>query len=71
MFRIIISFVLILFLFGGILGTANNLFKSRPESDITITASMYVKEDPRLSIKEIEAITASNNYQFTSANSIR
>jgi len=32
---------------------------------------MYVKEDPRLTIKEIEAITAANNYRFTSANALR
>lgn len=71
MFRIIISFVLIIFLFGGILGTANILLKSQPKSEIAITASMYIKEDPRLTIKEIETITAANNYHFTSANALR
>mgnify|MGYP001228355216 FL=1 len=71
MFRIIISFVLIIFLFSGILGTATILFKSKTQTDSTITASMYVKEDPRLTIKEIEAITAANNYRFTSANALR
>lgn len=71
MFRIIISLVLIMFLFGGIIGTANILFQSKPKSDISITAEMYVKDDSRLTIKEIEAITAANNFHFTSDNSLR
>jgi len=71
MFRIIISFILIVFLFAGIIGTANLLFKPKPPSDITITADMYVKDDNKLSIKEIEEISAANNYYFTSVNLLK
>ncbi len=71
MFRIIISFILIVFLFGGIIGTAKLLLQPKPLSNVTITADMYIKEDNKLSIKEIEEITSANNYHFTSVNLLK
>ncbi|HQF42167.1 MAG TPA: hypothetical protein PK073_04565 [Ignavibacteriaceae bacterium] len=71
MFRIIISIVLIIFLFGGIIGTATQYLKPKPPSNIIITADMYIKKDSRLSIKEIEKLTAEENYIFTYSNSLK
>ena len=71
MFRIILSFILILFLFGGLIGTANVLFKTSELNDQKVIAQLSEKKDSRLSIKEIETITASGNLHFTSANALR
>ena len=71
MFRIILSFILILFLFGGLIGTANVLFKTFELNDQKVIAQLSEKKDTRLSIREIESITASGNLYFTSANALR
>jgi hypothetical protein len=71
MFRIIISFVLTMFLFVGLIGTANFMFKSRDLDTQHVIAQISEKKDTRLSIKEIESITASSNYQFTYVNALR
>lgn len=71
MFRIILSFILILFLFGGLIGTASVLFKTSELNDQKVIAQLSEKKDSRLSIREIESITASGNLYFTSANAIR
>lgn len=71
MFRIIILFVLTIFLFAGLAGTANGLFSVSKTSDQNVIAQVYEKKDSKLSIKEIESITAANNYSFTQYNAIR
>ena len=71
MFRMILSFVLIVFLFGGLIGTANFFFKTSRASDQNVIAQLSERKDKRLSIKEIETITSINNYSFTSANALR
>ncbi len=71
MFRILISFTLTTFLFVGIIGTANFMFKSANLNAKNVIAQVTEKKDERLSIKEIESVTASNNYRFTSVNTLR
>jgi type II secretory pathway component PulC len=71
MFRILISFVLTVFLFVGIIGTANYMFSSVKANDQIVIAQVSEKVDSRLSIKEIEFITSSDNYKFTSVNALR
>jgi ABC-type glycerol-3-phosphate transport system permease component len=68
MFRILISFVLTVFLFLGIIGTAKYMFSSVKANDQIVLAQVSEKVDSRLSIKEIEFITSSDNYRFTSVN---
>jgi hypothetical protein len=71
MYRILISFVLTVFLFAGLIGTANVLFNHSDLKAQNVVAQISEKKDTRLSIKEIEAITASSNFRFTSANALR
>jgi hypothetical protein len=71
MFRILISFVLTLFLFIGIIGTARYMFSSVEANDQFVIAQISEKIDSRLSIKEIEFITASDNLKFTKENALR
>jgi hypothetical protein len=71
MFRMILSFILIVFLFSGLIGTANVFFKTSKSSDQTVIAQLSERKDKRLSIKEIESITSANNYSFTSTNALR
>ena len=60
-----------MFLYAGLIGTANVLFKTSKSSDQNVVAQLSERKDKRLSIKEIESITSSNNYPFTSANAFR
>ena len=71
MFRILISFVLTVFLFAGLIGTANVLINHSDLKAQNVIAQISEKKDTRLSIKEIESITASSNFRFTSVNSLR
>lgn len=71
MFRILISFVLTLFLFIGIIGTARYMLSSVKANDQFVIAQISEKVDSRLSIKEIEFITASDNLKFTKENALR
>ncbi|MCU0343637.1 MAG: hypothetical protein MUF28_07430 [Ignavibacterium sp.] len=71
MFRILISFVLTFFLFIGIIGTASYMFSSVKANDQFAIAQISEKVDSRLSIKEIEFITASENLKFTEENALR
>jgi hypothetical protein len=59
------------FLYAGLIGTANVFFKTSKSSDQTIIAQLSERKDKRLSIKEIESITSANNYSFTSTNALR
>lgn len=60
-----------MFLFAGLIGTANVLFDSSEISDQKVIAQFSEKKDTRLSIKEIESVTASSNFYFTSVNALR
>ena len=71
MFRILLSFILIVFLYAGLIGTANVFLKSSKTSDQNVMAQLSERKDIRLSIKEIESITASDNFRFTSENALR
>ena len=71
MFRIILSFVLTIFLFAGLLGTAAIMFESSNKNDKNVMALVSEKKDTRPSIKEIEFVTASNNYPFTYPESVK
>ena len=71
MFRVILSFVLTVFLFASLIGTANYMFKSENVDTQNIIAQVSEKKDTRLSIKEIESVTASDNFRFTSVNALR
>jgi hypothetical protein len=71
MFRILAPFIITVFLFLGIVATANLLLTSENYNDINVVAQISEKKDPRLTIKEIESVTSSNNYHFTSSNALR
>ena len=71
MFRVILSLVLTVFLFASLIGTANFMFKSKNVNTQNVIAQVSEKKDTRLSIKEIESVTASSNFQFTSINALR
>lgn len=71
MFRILISFVLTAFLFAGLIGTANVLINHSDLKTQNVIAQISEKKDTRLSIKEIESMTASSNFRFTSVNALR
>jgi len=71
MFRILLLSVLTVFLFAGIIGTANFTFWSSNVKTQNVIAQVTEKKDTRLSIKEIESVTASTNFRFTSVNALR
>lgn len=71
MFRILLSFVLTVFLFAGLIGTASVLINQTDLKAQNVIAQVSEKKDTRLSIKEIESITASDNFRFTSENALR
>ncbi len=71
MIRILISVILTSFLFIGILSTANLLLGSKNESEVKLIAQTFENNLERSSIREIETITADNNYSFTSKNALR
>ncbi len=71
MFRVIISFLLTLFLFAGLIGISKFMFSTSTAYDQNVIAQVSEKKDTRLSIKEIESITASSNFRFTSVNALR
>lgn len=71
MLRVISSFGLTIFLFATLLGTANILFASQNSDEQNVSAKVSEKIDSRLSIKEIEVISADNNYYFTAENALR
>ena len=71
MFRILAPLIITIFLFLGIMATANVLFTDENYNDNNVVAQVSEKKDPRLTIKEIESLTSSNNYHFTSSNALR
>ncbi len=71
MFRVILSFVLTLFLFVGIIGTASFIFSGNRNSEQNLVVQNTDKSFERISIREIETISATNNLRFTSKNALR
>ena len=71
MFRVILSFLVILFLFVGLIGTTDVLFRTNNSDDQKVIAQLSEKKNNKLSIKEIESLTASSNFYFTSENSLK
>lgn len=71
MFRILITFIITAFLFIGILSTADSIYKSDLKNTKELSVQVKMIEPTRPSIKEIDRITADNNYYFTSENSLR
>lgn len=71
MFRILITFIITAFLFIGILSTADSIYKSDLKNTKELSVQVKMIEPTRPSIKEIDRITADNNYYFTSKNSLR
>ncbi len=71
MFRILAPLIITIFLFLGIMATANVLFTDENYNDNNVVAQFSEKKDPRLTIKEIESLTSSNNYHFTASNALR
>lgn len=71
MIRILITFIIMAFLFVGILTTADSIYKSDLKNTREINVKINIVEQTRPSIKDIDRITANNNYYFTSKNSIR
>ena len=71
MLRVLLSLLLTIFLFTSILATGNSLFRSQNTNEVNVIAQVAEKKDSKLSMKEIEAITSSNNLAFTYPNSLR
>lgn len=71
MFRILLSFILTLFLFIGILSTANYFLSSDFISKQEISLQTVKTENERLTIKQIDRVTAKENFYFTSKNSVK
>ncbi len=71
MFRILLTFAITAFLFIGILSTADSIYKSDLKNTRELNVKVNIIEQTRPSIKEIDRITADNNYSFTSKNSLR
>ena len=71
MFRILTSFILFTFLFIGIISTANMFFTLDEQSEKGLKVHVTNIESSRITIKEIDKVSANNNYRFTLKNSLR
>ena len=63
--------MLTMFLFAGLIGTAKVLFRPTDSGNKKVSALLSEKKDNKLSIKEIESLTASSNFYFTSVNLLK
>lgn len=71
MFRILLSFVLTLFLFVGIISTASLIFSGDSGTEQNLVINQIERGTERISIREIETLSASNNFSFTSKNALK
>ena len=71
MFRVLLSFVLTAFLFMGILTTTGNLISESRNSVRNVDIQQIKQESGRISMREIETISASYNYSFTYKNALK
>ncbi len=69
--RTFLALILTLFLFAGILGSANEFFIFAGERKGLLSAKLSNEELKKLSIKEIEEISSRNNLKFTIYNSLK
>lgn len=69
--RIFLTLILTLFLFAGIIGSANEIFLFAGEKKGLLSAKFSDDEIKRLSIKEIEDLSSKNNLRFIIYNSIK
>jgi hypothetical protein len=70
-FRIILLFVLTGFLFLSILGTADILFSNNGKEGTNLIAQSSETSVKKLTIKQIETISAINNLYFTYNNALK
>ncbi|MCA2005133.1 MAG: hypothetical protein LDL01_04985 [Ignavibacterium sp.] len=69
--RTFLAFILTVFLFAGILGSANEFFIFAGEKKGLLSAKLANEEVQRPSIREIEDISSRNNLRFTIYNSLK
>lgn len=69
--RTFLALILTLFLFAGILGSANEFFIFAGEKKGLLSAKFSNQEIQKPSIKEIENISSQNNLRFTIYNSLK
>lgn len=69
--RTFLALILTLFLFAGILGSANEFFIFAGERKGLLSAKLSNEELKKLSIKEIEEISSRNNLKFSIYNSLK
>lgn len=69
--RTFLALILTVFLFAGILGSANEFFVFAGEKKGLLSAKLANEEMQRPSIKEIEEISSKNNIRFTIYNSLK
>ena len=71
MFRVLLSFILTAFLFIGIFSTANYFVSTETKASKVISVTTSNVEFQRITIKQIDQLTADYNFSFTSKNSLR
>ncbi|BDQ02168.1 MAG: hypothetical protein KatS3mg036_0521 [Ignavibacterium sp.] len=69
--RTFLALILTLFLFAGILGSANEFFIFAGEKKGLLSAKLSNEEIRKPSIKEIEDLSSKNNLRFTIYNSLK
>ena len=69
--RTFLALILTLFLFAGILGSANEFFIFAGEKKGLLSVKFSNEEIHKPSIKEIENISSQNNLRFTIYNSLK
>ncbi|MEJ5263213.1 MAG: hypothetical protein WHT45_11065 [Ignavibacterium sp.] len=69
--RIFLTLILTLFLFAGIIGSANEIFIFAGEKKGLLSAKFSEDEIKRPSIREIEDLSSKNNLRFTIYNSTK
>ncbi|AFH49522.1 Hypothetical protein IALB_1815 [Ignavibacterium album JCM 16511] len=68
--RTFLALILTLFLFAGILGSANEFFIFAGKKKGLLSAKLSNEEIHKPSIKEIEDLSSKNNLRFTIYNSL-
>ena len=63
--------VLFFFLLGGILGSSLEIFKAQKDSSAFLVNSLGLEKIKKLSIRQIDSLSARNNLYFTQKNFIK
>lgn len=69
--RTFLASILTIFLFAGIIGSANEFFIIAESQQKTVTGKLFSEEVKKPSIKEIEDISSKTNLRFTIYNSLK